>query len=65
MPQHRNQQTKEAPYLIVADWGNEFISLSRLDGASCAIFLDKVFGVGSRDEWGTPSHLKGKHKAQG
>jgi hypothetical protein len=40
-----NRQT-EAPYFIVADWGNEFVSLSRLDGVVCTIFLDKVFGAG-------------------
>jgi hypothetical protein len=59
-----NRQTK-APYSIVAGWGDEFVSLSRLDGVSYAIFLDKVFGSGLCDEWGIPSHLKGKHKTQG
>jgi hypothetical protein len=34
-----------APYLIVAGWGDEFVSLSRLDGVNCEILLDKVLGL--------------------
>jgi len=45
------EQIDKAPYLIVAGWGDEFVSLSVLDGASCAIFLDKVWGRGLRDGW--------------
>jgi len=39
------EHTDKSPYLIVAGWGDEFVRLSCLDGASCAIYLDKVAGL--------------------
>jgi hypothetical protein len=41
---HGQNRRTEAPYLIVAGWGDEFVSLSRLNVVSCAIFLDKILG---------------------
>jgi hypothetical protein len=45
---HNIEQIDRSPYSIVAGWGDEFLSLSRMDGVSCAIFLDKVLGGGVR-----------------